>query len=317
MHRRPRLSAYGRQLIVERLESGRSAAVVAEELGVSRATVYKWRRRFQVEGEEGLLDRSCQPLRSPRRLSVEAEAVILELRRAEKLGPHQLASRLGRPRSTCYKVLRRHGLHRLDWMDRPTGRVIRRYEWERPGEMVHVDVKKLGRIPPGGGHRVLGRERRPHDRKHGQGYDFVHSLVDDHSRFAYSEVLPDEKAPTCAAFLRRAGLFLAEHGIQVQRVMTDNAFAYRYGREFCRAVAELGARQVFTPFYGPQVNGKVERFNRTLLNEWAYVRPYADNAERVGLLTAWLHRYNFHRGHTALGGRPPIERVNNLCGSYS
>lgn len=317
MHRRPRLNTFGRQLIVERLASGRSAAVVAEELGISRATVYKWWRRFQVEGEEGLLDRSCRPLSSPRKLGPEVEAAILELRRVEKLGPHRLASRLGQPRSTCYKVLRRHGLQRLDWMDRPSGRVVRRYEWEQPGQMVHVDVKKLGRIPPGGGHRVVGRKHRSPDRKKGQGYDFVHSLVDDHSRLAYSEVLPDEKAPTCAGFLRRAGAFLAEHGIQVQRVMTDNAFAYRHGREFRAVVSQLGARQVFTPIYGPQVNGKVERFNRTLLNEWAYVRPYADNQERVRLLSDWLHRYNFHRGHTALGGRSPIERVNNLCGSYT
>jgi len=316
MHGRPRLSSYGRQLVVERLQSGRSAGVVAEELGVSRATVYKWWRRFQVEGEKGLVDRSSRPQSSPSRLSAAAEAEILELRQSAKLGPHQLASRLGRPRSTCYKVLRRHGLHRLDWMDRPSGRVIRRYEWERPGQMVHVDVKKLGRIPPGGGHRMLGRDQRP-NRKRGLGYDFVHSLVDDHSRLAYSEVLPDEQARTCAGFLRRAGTFLAGHGIQVQRVMTDNAFAYRHGRDFRAAVAELGARQVFTPFYCPQVNGKVERFNRTLLNEWAYIRSYADNQARTDLLSEWLHLYNFHRTHTALGGRPPIARVNSLCGNYS
>jgi transposase InsO family protein len=316
MHRRPRLSAYGRLLIVERLMSGRSAAVVAEELGVSRATVYKWWRRFQVEGEDGLGDRSCRPLRSPSQLSPEAESAILALRRTEKLGPHRLASRLGHPRSTCYKVLQRHGLHRLDWMDRPTGRVVRRYEWEHPGELVHVDIKKLGRIPPGGGHKVLGRKQGV-DRHQALGYDFVHSLVDDHSRLAYSEVLPDEKATSCAAFLRRAGAFLAQFDIQIQRVMTDNGPAYRYGREFRAAVAGLGARQIFTPFYKPQVNGKVERFNRTLLVEWAYVRPYWDNAERLSLLTDWLHRYNFHRGHTALAGRPPIERVNNLRGNYS
>jgi len=315
MHRRPRLSTYGRQLLVERLRTGRSASVVADELGVSRATVYKWWHRFQAEGEDGLLDRSCRPSRSPRQLSADAEARILELRRAEKLGPHQLASRLGWPRSTCYKVLRRHGLHRLDWMDRPSGRVVRRYEWKHPGEMVHLDVKKLGRIPDGGGHRVLGRDRA--NRHAALGYDFVHSLVDDHSRLAYSEVLSDEKAATCAAFLRRAGAFLSRYGIAVARVMTYNGPAYRRGREFRAAVAELGARQVFTPFYRPQVNGKVERFNRTRLTEWAYVRPYAGNQERLELLSDWLHRYNFHRGHTAIGGRPPIERVNSLCGNYS
>lgn len=317
MHRRPRLNTFGRHLIIERLASGRSAAVVAEELGVSRATVYKWRQRYQEEGEAGLLDRSCRPRNSPRCLSPEIEAAILELRCAEKLGPHRLAARLGQPRSTCYKVLRRHGLQRLDHMDRPTGRVIRRYEWERPGDLVHVDVKKLGRIPDGGGHRGYGRRlRRPTGRR-GQGYEFVHSLVDDHSRLAYSEVLEDEQGPSCAGFLRRAAQFMSEHGVAIRRVMTDNAFSYRFSKDFRAALGELGAKHMLTPFYSPQVNGKVERFNRTLLEEWAYVRAYDSNQERLGLLTSWPHRYNFHRAHTALGGHPPIERVNDLCGNYS
>ena len=212
MHGRPRLNAFGRQLIVERLASGRSAAVVAEELGVSRATVYTWKRRYEIEGEAGLVDRPCRPLSSPRRLSPDAEAAILLLRQSEKLGPHRLAARLGLPRSTCYKVLRRHGLHRLDWLDRPTGRLIRRYEWEQPGDLVHVDVKKLGRIPAGGGHRGYGRRLRRPTGKRGQGYEFVHSLVDDHSRLAYSEVLDDEQGPTCAAFLRRAAAFMRRLG---------------------------------------------------------------------------------------------------------
>lgn len=317
MHRRPRLNLFGRQLIIERLASGRSAAVVAEELGISRATVYKWSRRYQVEGDAGLLDRSSRPLTSPRSVAPQVEAEILALRRGEKLGPHRISARLGQPRSTCYKVLRRHGLHRLDWMDRPSGRVIRRYEWERPGELVHIDVKKLGRIPAGGGHRGYGRELRRPTGNRGQGYEFVHSMVDDHSTLAYSEVLPNEQGPTCAAFLRRAGAFLAEHGIQVQRVMTDNAYSYRYSLDFKRALAELDAKHLRTPFHHPQVNGKVERFNRTLLEEWAYVRAYDSNHERLSLLTDWLHNYNFHRTHTALGGRAPIARVNDLCGNYS
>ena len=238
MHRRPRLNLFGRQLIIERLASGRSAALVAEELGVSRATVYKWCRRYQVEGEVGLLDRSCRPHSSPRCVVPEVEAQILDLRRRQKLGPHRIAARLGQPRSTCYKVLRRHGLQRLDWMDRPSGRVIRRYEWERPGELVHVDVKKLGRIPAGGGHRGYGRELRRPTGKRGEGYEFVHSMVDDHSRLAYSEVLPNEQGASCAAFLRRAAAFMAEHGIRIQRVMTDNAYSYRYSLDFKRALAE-------------------------------------------------------------------------------
>jgi len=316
MHRRPRLNLFGRQLIIERLRSGRSAAVVAGELGVSRATVYKWWRRYEVEGEEGLVDRSCRPLSSPRRVDPQIETEILNLRRSEKLGPHRLASRLRQPRSTCYKVLRRNGLQRLDYMDRPSGRVIRRYEWERPGELVHVDVKKLGRIPDGGGHRGYGRELRRPTGKRGQGYEFVHSMVDDHSRLAYSEILANEQGGCCAAFLLRAAAFMADHGIRVQRVMTDNAFSYRYSLDFKRALAELGARQLLTPFHHPQVNGKVERFNRTLLEEWAYVRVYNSNQERLSSFPNWLHNYNFHRTHTALGGRTPIERVNNLRGNY-
>lgn len=316
MHRRPRLNAFGRELIIDRVASGRSAAVVADELGVSRATVYKWWRRYQLEGDAGLLDRPSLPLRSPRRLSPETEMAILELRQAEKLGPHRLSSRLGHPRSTCYKVLRRHGLQRLDTMDRPTGRVIRRYEWERPGDLVHVDVKKLGRIPAGGGHRGYGRRLRRPTGKRGRGYEFVHSLVDDHSRLAYSEVLGDEQGASCAAFLRRAASFMSAHGIRVQRVMTDNHFSYRRSKAFKAAITELGAKHIFIPLYAPQVNGKVERFNRTLLEEWAYVRPYDSNEERLALLPSSLHGYNFHRSHTALGGRPPIERVNKLCGNY-
>jgi len=317
MHRRPRLNPFGRQLIIDRLQSGRSAGVVAEELGVSRATVYKWWRRFQLEGEEGLNDRSSRPQRSPRRLAPAVEEAILELRRERKLGPHRLAALTGRPRSTCYQVLRRHRLHRLDWLDRPTARIIRRYERARPGELVHVDVKKLGRIPEGGGHRGYGRDRRRPTGKRGQGYEFVHSLVDDCSRLAYSEVLADELGPTCAAFVRRAFAFLNQHGVRVERVMTDNAFNYRYSRDFQTAITEVGAKHLRIPFYRPQVNGKVERFNRTLLQEWAYVRPYDSNHERLSSLTAWLHSYNWHRNHTALGGRPPIERVNNVFGNYS
>jgi transposase InsO family protein len=201
-------------------------------------------------------------------------------------------------------------------MDRPTGKVVRRYEWAEPGQLVHMDVKKLGRIPPGGGHRVHGRAARP-DRKRRQGYDFVHSVVDDHSRLAYSEILPDEQGPTCADFLRRSAAWFEAQGVRVQRVMTDNAMNYRLSRDFKAALVDLGAKHLLTPIYSPQVNGKVERYNRTLLERWAYVRPYEDNAERAALLSEWLHRYNFHRAHTALGGRPPIERVNRLRGNYS
>jgi transposase InsO family protein len=207
-------------------------------------------------------------------------------------------------------------MQRLDRLDRPTGRLIRRYERERPGELVHVDVKKLGRIPPGGGHRVHGWQAgRPKLRL---GYDYIHSMVDDHSRLAYSEVLPDERGSTCAAFVLRAGEFFAAHGIpRIERVMTDNALAYRSSREFSAALAVLGAKQRLVRPFRPQTNGKVERFNRILLDEWAYVRAYDGNEERVALLPHWLHSYNFHRAHMSLGGQPPISRVNDLGGNYT
>ena len=200
-------------------------------------------------------------------------------------------------------------------MDRPTGEVIRRYERERPGELIHVDVKKLGRIPPGGGWRVHGREAGVP--KCAVGYDYVHSAVDDHSRLAYSEIHGDERAATCAAFLVRCSQFFDACGVPVERVMTDNAKAYRDAYAFREAARQLGIRQVFTRPRRPQTNGKVERFNRTLLEEWAYVRPYRNNEQRTQLLEGWLHLYNFHRSHTALGGLPPISRLNNLSGNYT
>jgi transposase InsO family protein len=316
-HRRAKLTEYGRGLLVYRvIEEGWSPSAAAEAAGVARATVYKWLNRYAAEGASGLRDRSSRPQRSPAQLSHSQERRIIQLRRSRKIGPHRLAALTGVPRSTCYRVLRRHGLHRLDWMDRPTGEPIRRYERAAPGELLHVDVKKLARIPAGGGHKVLGRALAPHNHRTGAGYDFIHAAIDDHSRLAYAEIHPDERAPTCAGFLARAGSFFAEHGVSVQEVMTDNAFAYRNGRAFRAVVAELGAVQIFTKPYRPQTNGKVERFNRTLLEEWAYVRPYRSNRARSALLKGWLHVYNHHRSHTALGGRSPIDRVNNLAGNY-
>ena len=314
-HRMARLTEHGRLFLVQRVRVEHWApATAAEAAHVSRATVYKWLRRFDEEGVEGLRDRPSRPRTSPRRLTAESEERVLRLRREAKLGPHALAYELKMPRSTCYAVLRRHGLHRLAWMDRPTGRVIRRYEREAPGDLIHIDVKKLGRIPPGGGHRIHGRSGHHNTR---QGWDRVHSAVDDHSRLAYSEIHPDEQGPTCAAFLRRAAAFFATYGVPVREVMTDNARNYVDAHVFREALAELGAKHIRTRPFRPQTNGKVERFNRTLLEEWAYVRPYTSNEERTALFEGWLHRYNYHRSHTALGGLPPASRVNNLCGNYT
>jgi len=253
MHPRPRLNLFGRQLLIDRLEQGWSAPAVAESAGVSRATVYKWRRRFRVEGLAGLADRSSRPRRSPHRLDAGREATVLELRR-RRLGPHRLAALSGLPRSTCYRVLRRHQLHRLDWLDRPTGRPIRRYEMSRPGELGHMDVKKLARIPDGGGHFVHGRRGRPRrdrEKRARLGYDYVHTLIDDHSRLAFSELLRDESAMSVGQFVRRALAWFGARGVRFTAVMTDNAWAYRYGRDYQQALAEIGARRVFIPPYSP------------------------------------------------------------------
>jgi len=324
VHGNARLTPAGRLILCERIASGRPVAHVAPEMGISRATAHKWWRRFLAEGVAGLVDRSSRPLRSPRRVPVALERRVERLRRREKLGPVRIGHRVGMPSSTVHRVLVRLGLARLAWLDRPTGRVIRRYERAWPGELVHLDVKKLGKIRPGGGHRAHGRDsalaRAQHtaaQRIGGRvGYDYVHSAVDDHTRLAYSEVLPDETGPTCAAFLRRAGAFFAAHGITVERVMTDNALAYRRSGDFRAALADLGARHLLIQPWRPQTNGKVERFNRTLLDEWAYRRVFTSSARRTAALDKWLHTYNHHRAHTALGGLAPIDRVNNLTGHY-
>ncbi|MFF4694097.1 IS481 family transposase, partial [Streptomyces sp. NPDC001307] len=315
-HRNARLTVHGRRLLVERVRSGRPVAHVAAEMGISRPTAHKWIRRWHSEGESGLIDRSSRPRRTPHRTAAATEAQVCRLRQDRKLGPARIGPILGLPASTVHRILARHGLNRLAFLDRPTGQPIRRYERDRPGELVHVDVKKLGRIPDGGGHKVLGRQAG-RARRNSVGFDYVHSAVDDHSRLAYSEIHSDEKAATCAAFLRRAAAFFATCGIhRVERVLTDNAWPYRKSFAWRQALADLGAAGKLTRIYRPQTNGKVERFNRTLLDEWAYLRPYTTNQERTEALSDFLHTYNHHRCHTALGGQPPISRVNNASGQY-
>jgi transposase InsO family protein len=295
-------------MLVERIASGRPVAHVAAEMGVSRKTASKWWGRFCDEGPQGLEDRSSRPQRCPHHTPAKVEARILALRQRRKLGPARISSVVGVPASTVHRVLVRAGLNRLAWMDRPTGQVIRRITTERPGELVHVDVKKLGRIPPGGGWRGRGGTPANHAAGHtGVGYDFVHSAIDAHSRLAYSEIHPDEKGPTCAGFWERAETFFADHGIEVDALLTDNAKNY-LGRDFTAAIGTIEHRRI--RFRRPQTNGKVERFNRTLLDEWAYIRPYRSNAERARALDRFLHTYNHHRGHTALGGWPPISATN-------
>ena len=307
-HRRARLTPFGRLLLVTRvLEEGWSVAASAESMGISRATAHKWLRRFRDEGASGLEDRSSAPRRSPHALPAGEVRRIVQARRRLKTGPHRLGPELGHPRSTVYAVLRRQGLSRLSHMDRPTAIPVR-YERDRPGELVHIDVKKLGRIPAGGGHRLRGRAAaRPSHR--GDGYDYLHVAVDDRSRWAYVEVHADERGSTCAAFLRRTAEHFAELGIRIERVMTDRAMNYTLSREFGLALAELDVGHRITRPYRPQTNGKVERFNRTMLGEWAYVRLYRSNQDRLRSLPRWLDAYNRKRPHTALGGLPPISRV--------
>ena len=324
MEVKPQLSVYGRWLLVQRVMSGRPVAHVAAELGVSRATGYKWWRRWREEGPAGLRNRSSRPRSSPTKTAEDVEQRVLALRRERRLGPARIAGILGLAPSTVHRILSRHGMPRLAWLDRPTGTPVR-YERDRPGELVHVDIKKLGRLREGGGWRVHGRGSRSElrakaARNRGQriGHEFVHTAVDDHSRLAYCEVLADEQAATAVAFWARAQAFFADHGVTVARVLTDNGACYR-SRQWREQLAAAGIRHKRTRPYRPQTNGKVERLNRTLLTEWAYAQPFDSGQERADALPIWLHTYNHHRAHTALGGRPPISRipVNNLPGHYS
>jgi len=314
LHRNAKLTTAGRRILVERIASGRPVAHVAAEMGVARQTAYRWWRRFLAEGEAGLYDRCCRPHHSPRQTPRSLEQRIARLRRHLKLGPVRIGYRLGLASSTVYRVLCRLGLNRLAWLDRPTGRVIRRYEHSHPGDLLHMDIKKLGRIPSGGGWKAHGRGRAGARQR--VGYAHVHSAVDDHSRLAYSEVLSDERAATTVRFWHRALAWFAKRGVTVRAVLTDNGSAYR-SAEFAHACLATGVRHRRTRPYRPQTNGKVERFNRTLLEEWAYVRVYRSEQARTAALTRWLHLYNHHRRHTALGGLPPVSRVTNLQAQYS
>ena len=316
MHRNARLTLWGRQELVRRVLAGTPVAHVAEAMNVSRPTAYKWWRRYEAEPDgEWWLDASSRPHRSPTQTRQVLEDRIVRLRRRHKLGPLRIAHRLDVPASTVYRVLRRRHLNRLAWMDRPTGRVIRRYEHPNPGDLIHVDIKKLGKVPPGGGWRVHGRQARP-GRHRRVGYAYIHTAIDDHSRLAYSEIHDDETATTATEFWARAHAFYAAHGITVGAVLTDNGPCYR-SRLFNAELAATGTTHRFCRPYRPQTNGKVERFNRTLLDEWAYVRPYRSEAERRRRLDKWLHLYNHHRSHTSLGGLTPADRVNNLPAHYN
>jgi transposase InsO family protein len=321
-HANARLTPAGRMTLVERVRSGRPVAHVAAEMGISRTTAWRWWRRFQAEGPAGLLDRSSVARSHPHRTAACVQTRIRIMRHLTRRGPVFIADRMGMHPSTVGRVLRRHQVPLLRDTDPVTGAVIRatrrsaqRYEHDHPGSLLHIDVKKLGRVPDGGGWRAHGRSERVRGR--GIGYDYVHTAIDDHSRVAYVEPHDDEKGGTAAGFLKRAIAFYAGLGVTVERVISDNAFAYRNSAAFRAVIDQHGITQKFIRPHCPWTNGKVERLNRTLATEWAYARPFTSNTERRAALRAWLDHYNLDRRHLGIGGQTPIDRINNGRGQYS
>ncbi len=335
-HRNAPLSPLGRLRLAQCVvDDGWSLRRAAERFQVSVPTASRWAARYRdrdraVDPLAAMADRSSRPRRCRALTRRPLVRKIRHLREKRGWGPARIAHRLGLHPSTVHRVLRREGMPRLADVDLATRRAlraqVRRYERARPGELLHVDIKKLGRIPDGGGHWAHGRFLGVRNsrltttlRRSGHaviGYGYVHTAIDDHSRLAYSEVLPDETAATAAAWWRRAVAWFAKQGVVVERVLTDNGSCYR-SADWASACAALAVRHQRTRPYRPQTNGKVERFHRTMLTEWAYVRVYTSDHARTRALHRWLHLYNHHRTHTALGGLPPASRVTNLSGQYT
>ena len=318
-HRNARLTPHGRRLIVARVRAGQPVSHVAKAMGVSRQCAHRWTNRFNDAGDDGLEDRSSRPHTSPNQSAPDVEERVLAARREHRCGPDQLTHEVDVPARTITRILRRNGVPRLRDCDPLTGELIRaskttaiRYERDRPGELVHVDVKKLGRIPPGGGWKAHGRQMgsTAAKKKARIGFDYIHSMVDDHSRLAYSEIHDNEKGTTCAAFIERAAKFFASHGIEsIERVMTDNHWSYKKSSDVADVLADLKATHKFIRPHCPWQNGKVERFNRTLQTEWAYRQVFESNDDRSAALPDFLNHYNHRRRHHALGGHPPINRL--------
>jgi transposase InsO family protein len=316
LHANAKLGLSGRRALVRAIEDGLSLKAAAAAFSVSPATAHRWWHRWlsaETRTSAALADRSSRPHRQPRRLAPGEEEPILRARRETGYGPGRLAWIVGRARSTVWKVLHRHGLSRRP---RPPQPPARRYEWSRPGALLHVDVKRLARFREPG-HRATG-DRTEVARNRGAGYEYLHCVVDDRSRYAYVELHTREDGETAARVLARALAELAALGLAPpEAVMTDNAFAYRLSSAFQAVLASVGARHIVTPPYTPRWNGKVERFIQTLLREWAYVRTWASSSERARALLSFVRFYNRHRPHGSLGGRPPLSRVYNVCGSDS
>ena len=320
-HANARLTFHGRCLLVQRVRfDRRPVSHVAKEMGLSRQTAHRWMARFDAEGFDGLHDRSRRPHSTPTRTPAAVETGVLLARDELRAGRDRIAAATGVPARTVSRILARHGRPPIAALDPVTGVVIRasratphRYERSTAGDLVHLDVKKLGRIPDGGGWRAHGRAMGSTGVRKRQvlGFDYVHAAVDDHSRLAYAEIHPDEKGDTAAGVLLRAAEFFATHGFTVREVMSDNAFAYRYSTAFIAAVAQLGAKQRFIKPHCPWQNGKVERLNRTLQTEWAYRQPFTSNAQRAQALGPWLDHYNNERTHHGIGGLTPAARAKS------
>ena len=311
VHANAPLTVVGRMRLIQRLESGMTQAQAAEAQGISRPTVCKWVKRYREEGIDGLEDRSSRPRHTPHALTNRKVKTICRLRRRDGTGPHRIAFDLGMAQSTVYGVLKRNGLSRLAWMDRTTREIIR-YERERPGELLRLDVKKLRRIPKGGGRRkdpewhVTNTSYRIRGGLRGQ--DFIHVAIDDHSRYAYVEALGDEKAVTTVDFLLRAVKAYELVGVKIERILTDNGSNYT-SRVFKQQAAEMGIGLRRTRPYRPQTNGKAEAFIKTLIREWAYKRIYTSNQKRLNELPKFVKSYNHRRPHTSLSMRPPASRL--------
>ena len=309
-HKGARLTVYSREQIVARIQAGTKSAEVAAAFGVSLRTVRKWLARFRAGGQAALSNRASAPARVSGRLEAATVALILHLRRTLRMTGAAIAAKLGLARSTVARWLRREGLGRLDRID--PSEPVRRYQRERPGELIHLDIKKLGRFDHPG-HRVTGDRR---GRNRGAGWDFVHVAVDDATRLAYVEVLGDERKDTTTGFLLRALRWFRDQGIRTERVMTDNGSAYRSGR-FAKALRLLAIRHIFTRPYTPKTNGKAERFIQTLLREWAYGLAHPSSAARNNDLARWLDWFNRARPHSALKSLSPRQRVNDLLRTHS
>lgn len=312
------------------VDCGWTYAAAAKMFMVCARTAKKWADRYRAEGPAGMADRSSRPHASPTKTSTETTKRIVGLRWRQRLGPMQIAARLQMATSTVHAVLARCRINRLSHIDRVTGEPLRRYEHAHPGSLIHVDVTKFGNIPDGGGWRYVGRcqgnrnaqatTQRTGER--GKGYHprigtaFVHTVIDDHSRIAYAEIHIDEKANTAIGVLRNAVAWFAERGVGVERVLSDNGPAYK-SHAWQGACADLGIAPKRTRPYRPQTNGKIERFHRTLADGWAYARFYESTEQRNAALPGWLHFYNHHRAHSALGGQPPVTRLTNLPGHHT